>query len=129
MVGYGLVGYMWFGFHVVDAIYLTVSTLTTEGFTTPAPLSDGAKLFTVSLALLGVSVFVAVLGVLATALVDGQLVHKSRRWSIQRRISELRDHHMRLRAGRARGGAGVRRRRRALRRHRNQSRAGERPSA
>ena len=33
-------------------------------------------------------------GVLATALVDGQLVHKSRRWSIQRRISELRDHHI-----------------------------------
>ena len=41
------VGYTWFGFNVVDAIYLTVSTLTTEGFTTPAPLSEGAKLFTV----------------------------------------------------------------------------------
>jgi voltage-gated potassium channel len=94
LVGYGVVGYMWCGFNVVDAIYLTVSTLTTEGFTTPAPLSDGAKLFTVSLALLGVSVFVAVLGVLATALVDGQLVEKSRSWSVQRRISQLRDHHI-----------------------------------
>ena len=94
VVGYGVVGYTWLGFNVVDAIYLTVSTLTTEGFTTPAPLSDGAKLFTVSLALLGVSVFVAVLGVLATALVDGQLVHKSRRWSLQRRITQLRDHHI-----------------------------------
>jgi voltage-gated potassium channel len=94
VVGYGLVGYTWLGFNVVDAIYLTVSTLTTEGFTTPAPLSDGAKLFTVSLALLGVSVFVAVLGVLATALVDGQLVHQSRRWSMQRRITQLRDHHI-----------------------------------
>ena len=94
LVGYGVVGYMWLGFNVVDAIYLTVSTLTTEGFTTPAPLSEGAKLFTVSLALLGVSVFVAVLGVLATAVVDGQLVQKSRRWSVQRRITQLRDHYI-----------------------------------
>jgi voltage-gated potassium channel len=95
VVGYGVVGYTcWFGFNLVDAIYLTVSTLTTEGFTTPAPLSDGAKLFTVSLALLGVPVFVAVLGVLATAVVDGQLVEKSRSWSVQRRISQLHGHHI-----------------------------------
>lgn len=30
LVGYGVVGYRRFGFNVVDAIYLTVSTLTTE---------------------------------------------------------------------------------------------------
>jgi voltage-gated potassium channel len=94
LLGSGVVGYSLFGFKLVDAVYLTVSTLTTEGFATPVPLSDGAKIFTVSLALLGVSVFVAVLGVLATALVDGQLVHRSRRWSMQRRITELRDHHI-----------------------------------
>ena len=90
LLGYGLVGYRLFGFSLVDAIYLTLSALTTEGFATPVVLSDGAKIFTVSLSLFGVTVFVAVLGVLAGALVDGKLVQKSRRWSMQRRITELR---------------------------------------
>jgi len=94
LLGYGLVGYRLFGFSLVDAIYLTLSALTTEGFATPVTLSDGAKIFTVSLSLFGVTVFVAVLGVLAGALVDGKLVQRSRRWSMQRRITELRDHHI-----------------------------------
>jgi voltage-gated potassium channel len=94
LVIYGVAGYLMFGFNLIDAIYLTVSTLTTEGFATPVPLSDGAKIFTVSLSLFGVSVFVASPGVLATALVDGQLVQRSRRHSMQRRISDLRDHHI-----------------------------------
>jgi voltage-gated potassium channel len=94
LLSYGLAGYLLFGFRLVDAVYLTLSALTTEGFATPVTLSDGAKIFTVSLSLFGVTVFVAVLGVLASALVDGQLVHRSRRWSMQRRITELRDHHI-----------------------------------
>jgi voltage-gated potassium channel len=94
LLGYGLVGYKLFGFSLVDAVYLTLSALTTEGFATPVELSDGAKIFTVSLSLFGVTVFVAVLGVLASALMDGKLINKSRRWSMQRRISELRDHHI-----------------------------------
>ncbi|HEX8935388.1 MAG TPA: potassium channel family protein, partial [Pseudonocardiaceae bacterium] len=94
LLSYGLAGYLFFGFRLVDAVYLTLSALTTEGFATPVTLSDGAKIFTVSLSLFGVTVFVAVLGVLASALVDGQLVHRSRRWSMQRRITELRDHHI-----------------------------------
>jgi voltage-gated potassium channel len=94
LLGYGLVGYKLFGFSLVDAVYLTLSALTTEGFATPVELSDGAKIFTVSLSLFGVTVFVAVLGVLASAPMDGKLINKSRRWSMQRRISELRDHHI-----------------------------------
>jgi len=94
LLGYGLIGYKLFGFSMVDAVYLTLSALTTEGFATPVALSDGAKIFTVSLSLFGVTVFVAMLGVLAGALIDGKLIHKSRRWSMQRRISELRDHHI-----------------------------------
>jgi ion channel len=84
LLGYDLAGYLLFGFRLVDAVYLTLSALTTEGFATPVTLSDGAKIFAVSLSLFDVTVFVAVLGVLASVLVDGQLVHKSRRWSMQR---------------------------------------------
>jgi voltage-gated potassium channel len=94
LLGYGLIGYRLFGFSLVDAIYLTLSALTTEGLATPVTLSDGAKIFTVSLSLFGVTVFVAVLGVLAGALVDGKLLQRSRRWSMQRRITELRGHHI-----------------------------------
>jgi voltage-gated potassium channel len=94
LLGYGLVGYKLFGFSLVDAVYLTLSALTTEGFATPVPMSDGEKLFTASLSLFGVTVFLAVLGVLASALIDGKLVQRSRMWSMQRRITELRDHHI-----------------------------------
>lgn len=94
LLGYGVLGYLLCGFDLVDAVYLTVSTLTTEGFATPVALSDAAKIFTVTLSLFGVSVFVAVLGVLAAGLVDGQLVARSRRRSMQRRIAGLRGHHI-----------------------------------
>lgn len=94
LLGYGLVGYKLFGFSMVDAVYLTLSALTTEGFATPVALTDGEKIFTASLSLFGVTVFLAVLGVLASALIDGKLVQRSRRWSMQRRITDLRDHHI-----------------------------------
>lgn len=94
LLGYGVIGYRVLGFGLVDAVFLTVSALTTEGFSNPQPLSAAVKIFTVSLSLLGVTVFVAALGVLATALVEGQIMIGSRRRSMQRRIATLRDHHI-----------------------------------
>jgi voltage-gated potassium channel len=92
VVAYGIVGYALFGFPLPDAVYLTVLTLTTEGFAAPEPLSPGAKVFTASLALLGVTVFLAGIGLVGTALVEGQLLPGSRRRRMQRNLRSLRDH-------------------------------------
>lgn len=92
LLGYGIVGYALFGFGVADSVYMTVLTLTTEGFVAPGPFPAGAKLFTASLALLGVTVFLAALGVLGNAVVEGQFGPGWRKRRMERRISAMRDH-------------------------------------
>jgi len=39
----GTVGYLLFGFTLINALYQTVSTVTTVGFATPHPLAPGAR--------------------------------------------------------------------------------------
>jgi voltage-gated potassium channel len=50
----GTVGYLLFGFGVLDSIYQTVSTITTVGFNSPHALDAGSKAFTIVLILVGV---------------------------------------------------------------------------
>ncbi|WP_377267873.1 potassium channel family protein [Peterkaempfera sp. SMS 1(5)a] len=92
LLGYGVVGYVLFGFPLPDAVYMTVMTLTTEGFSGADSLSWGGRAFTASLAVLGVAVFVAVVGVLGTALLEGRLGPAGRRRRMQHHIDALRDH-------------------------------------
>lgn len=88
---YGTVGYSLLGFGVIDALYMTALAVTTLGFT-PPKLSGAEKLFTASLAVLGVITFVAVITVVVEAVAEGQLGNASRRRRMQRRIENLRSH-------------------------------------
>src|SRR3954470_8309835 len=91
---YGVIGYLLFGFGIVDAVTQTALALTTVGFSIATPLSDAEKLFTASLALAGVSVFLVLLAVLGAGLVEGQYLHKARRRRMQSRIDGMRDHYI-----------------------------------
>ncbi len=52
---YGTLGYRVLeGFALVDALYMTVTTLTTVGFGEIQPLSTAGRVFTISLILVGV---------------------------------------------------------------------------
>jgi voltage-gated potassium channel len=90
---YGVVGYLLFGFGWVDAVTQTALALTTVGFSIQVPLSDGAKLFTASLALAGVSLFLILLAVLGAGLVEGNYLQVGRRRRMQSRIERMRDHY------------------------------------
>lgn len=92
--GYGIAGYMVLGFGFVDALYMTALALTTAGFTPAGRLDGGAKVFTVSIAILGVSAFLAALGVLTTALTERQFTAQARRRRMERRIEALRNHYI-----------------------------------
>ncbi|HXF56760.1 MAG TPA: potassium channel protein [Actinomycetota bacterium] len=92
--GYGVVGYMVLGFGFVDALYMTSLALTTAGFTPAGELDRAAKVLTVSIAVLGVSAFLAVLGVLTTTLAERQYTERARRRRMERRIEALRNHHI-----------------------------------
>lgn len=88
----GVGGYALYGFSLPDAVYMTVMTLTTEGFSGADRLTESGKLFTAALAVVGVAVFVAALGLIGTALVEGRFGPAGRKRRMQHRIDALRNH-------------------------------------
>ncbi|MGO9286764.1 MAG: ion channel, partial [Mycobacterium sp.] len=59
----GTVGYVILGFGFVDALYQTVTTITTVGFREVHPLSTVGELFTIVLILVGVGTALYMFGV------------------------------------------------------------------
>jgi voltage-gated potassium channel len=93
VICFGTFGYVIFwdwGF--VDALYMTILTLTAVGFTEVHPLDTGGKLFTISLIVLGVTVVVLALSTVARAIEEGGLGERGRRRRMARRISHMSNH-------------------------------------
>jgi voltage-gated potassium channel len=88
----GIVGYLSFDYSPWVAAAMTLLTLTTVGFASGSHLSVGVLVFTAGLAFLGVSLFVAILGLAATAIVEGRVSLFSRSRRMRQRIDELRGH-------------------------------------
>jgi voltage-gated potassium channel len=65
LLGVGAVGYMLIeGWSFLDALYMTVTVVTTVGFREVQPLSDGGRIFTIFLILFSVGVaFYILIGV------------------------------------------------------------------
>lgn len=88
----GTVGYVLLGFGVLDAIYQTVTTVTTVGFREVRQFSRADEIFTVVLILVGVGVVLYTFGVLLEALVEGHLRTVVRRQRMERNISRMSGH-------------------------------------
>lgn len=88
----GTVGYLAFGFSVLNALYQTVTTVTTVGFREVEPFTSGAKVFTIILILVGVGTALYTLGVLIETVLEGQLSGAFRRQRMDRRINAMSDH-------------------------------------
>ena len=88
----GIAGYLGFGYSPWMAVAMTLLTLTTVGFAPGSHLSTGVLVFTAGLAFLGVSLFLAILGLAATAIVEGRVSLFSRSRRMRRRVDELRGH-------------------------------------
>ncbi len=83
----GTVGYIVLGFGLLDALYQTVTTITTVGFREVHPLSRVGEIFTIILILAGVGTALYMFGVLLEALIEGHLRHHMERRRMDRRIS------------------------------------------
>src|SRR5271157_16801 len=88
----GITGYLSFGYSPWMAVAMTLLTLTTVGFASSTHLSTGELVFTAGLAFLGVGLFFVILGLAATAIVEGRVTLISRSRRMRRRLDELRVH-------------------------------------
>lgn len=82
------------GWSLLDALYMTVTTLTTVGFREVHPLSTAGRIFTIILILFGVTMIFTSVGIISQAASSGELGEPLRRRRMQRRIDALRDHYI-----------------------------------
>ncbi len=88
----GTVGYLLFGFTLINALYQTVSTVTTVGFATPHPLGTGGKAFTVVLILVGVGTALYTFSAVLELLIEGHMRDLVRRRRMERDIERMQGH-------------------------------------
>jgi voltage-gated potassium channel len=89
----GTVGYMIIeGYSVIDAIYMTVITMTTVGFREVDILSKTGKLFTIFLILGSFGIFGYVVTMVTRFVVDGVFTHFYKDNKVKKKINRLKGH-------------------------------------
>ena len=96
----GTVGYLMLerdnpqrGWHLLDAIYMTVITLTTAGHE-DLEMSDGGRVFTIFLLIGGIGVFAYSVTIATAFLIEGQLQSFFRQQKMIRTVDKLSDHYI-----------------------------------
>ncbi len=91
----GTVGYVviesWSAF---DALYMTVTTITTVGFGETHPLSDAGRVFTIFLIVFGVGTILYTFNNAARIVIEGEIQEIFGRRKVEKRIKELKDHYI-----------------------------------
>ena len=80
------------GMSLVDALYMTVITITTVGFGEVVPLSQEARLFTVFLILISMVVLGYAITVLTEYIIEGEFFKNLKYKSVQKKIKQLKNH-------------------------------------
>jgi voltage-gated potassium channel len=92
----GTVGYYWLWRSQagtwLDALFMTVTTITTIGYGEVKPLGPAGRIFTMLLAVAGIGGFFYTMGVIMESLVSARLADPAGRRRMERRIEALRGH-------------------------------------
>ncbi len=95
LVAFGVAGYMIIeGWSFLDALFMTVTTITTVGFSEVHPLGTGGRIFTVFVILFGVGVAFYLLTTIVQAAVEGELAQALGIRRMQQKIEALREHYI-----------------------------------
>src|SRR6185369_3258405 len=93
IAGVGALGYIvLFGWSISDAIYMTVITLTTEGYKEVRELSDAGRAWTILVAIAGVGIIFGTVGFVAETFVAEALSGRRQRRRMERTVDALKDH-------------------------------------
>ena len=89
----GLVGYMYLsGYSFTDALYMTVITVSTVGFSEVEPLNDQEKLFTIFLITISIISFGYTVSAFTEYIISGQLFQQLKLKKVQKKIEKLNGH-------------------------------------
>lgn len=95
IVSFGVTGYMVLeGWHFLDALYMTVITLTTVGYREIHPLSVQGTVFTIVLIVGGVGSVLYLLSIGAQVILEGELHSVFGRKRLEKKIRLLKDHYI-----------------------------------
>ncbi len=89
---FGTIGYLIAGFTLLDAVYQTVTTITTVGFSELTEFGTGLKMFTIVLIVVGVSTVLYSFTLVVQLVVEGQLGQLVGRRRMDRQINNLSGH-------------------------------------
>lgn len=91
----GSLGFVWLeGWPYFDALYMTVTTITTLGGGELRPLSRGGQAYTMALVLAGMGVLLYVVTTLARVVVEGEIKEALGRRKLIKQIKRLKDHYL-----------------------------------
>jgi voltage-gated potassium channel len=91
----GTLGYIaFFGWSLSDALYMTVITLTTEGYREIRELDDAGRAWTVLVAIAGVGIIFGTVGFVAETFVAEALSGRRERQRMADAVAALRDHYI-----------------------------------
>ena len=96
----GLIAFGTFGYAIIerysflDALYQTITTVSTVGNREVAPLGTGGKIFTIFLVLFGVGTAFYLLTTFVALVIEGDLGAALGVTRMKTRIDQLRDHHI-----------------------------------
>jgi len=91
----GTLGYMFIeGWDILDAVYMTIITLSTVGYGEVHEVSETGRLFTIFLIFAGVSFCLYVAGSVVQFMVEGRIRTILGRRSLDRKIDRLKDHYI-----------------------------------
>ena len=93
-IGIGITGFMFLekDYTFVDALYMTVITIATVGFTEVHPLSDAGRIFTSFYIVVNLGLFALFASVLTTYLFEGELREILNNYNSIRRVKKMKDH-------------------------------------